>query len=70
MQYGGDLSYLGHTRIGMPYIYETNLISDPPEKKIDPKTNREKYICGVDPFEVEPTPTPDLIMKKEKKFSL
>lgn len=67
MRYGGD-----PIRVMDPfrYMYEPTLMPDLPEKKIDPKQDREKYFCVTDPFEKILTPTPDLIMKKEKKFSL
>jgi hypothetical protein len=76
MRYGGDpmrlidSSYYGVTRVGMSYMREPIVITDEPKPKVDPKTDREKYFCGTDPFEKEPTPTKDLVMKKEKKFSL
>ena len=75
MQYGGDPMRLVDpsryhmTRGGSAYWLEPDY--DTPKKlTIDPKTDREKYFCGTDPFEKIPTPTPDLVMKKEKKFSL
>ena len=52
-------------------IYSGFIFEPPaPEKKVDPRNNREKYIGGSDPFVERPTPTKDLEIKKEKKFSL
>ena len=58
-----------------PRNWYTGVVFDPQplagvKKVIDPKADREKYLCGTDPFEKISIPTKDLIMKKEKKFSL